>query len=336
MNIDIIIPVYKPDKSLFSLIEKLEQQTISFQNIVLMNTEEKYFTQLIYGTRFLEQHKKVKVYHLSKREFDHGGTRYLGVKKTSGDVFLMMTQDAVPADERMLEELVAPLQDNVAVAYARQIPKGDCNPIEQYIRCFNYPPQAKIKTMQDLPQLGIKTYFCSNVCAAYRRKIYEELGGFIRHTIFNEDMIYAAKAIQAGYAVAYQPQAKVVHSHNYTKTQLFRRNFDLGVSQADHPEVFADLPSAAEGKKLVAQTTSYLWKNHMASKIPSLYLQSAFKYMGYLFGKHYQKLPEKWVAAMSDNKEYWKQERRRKDVEGIDASKGYGRTAEEEKQRNHE
>ena len=34
------------------------------------------------------------------------------------------------------------------------------------------------------------------MCAAYRRDIYEELGGFIKHTIFNEDMIYAAGAVK--------------------------------------------------------------------------------------------------------------------------------------------
>ena len=58
-----------------------------------------------------------------------------------------------------------------------------------------------------LRRLGIKTFFCSNVCAAYRREIYEELGGFVKHTIFNEDMIYAAKAVEAGYAIAYAADA---------------------------------------------------------------------------------------------------------------------------------
>lgn len=66
------------------------------------------------------------------------------------------------------------------------------------------------------------------MCAAYRQDIYEELGGFVKHTIFNEDMIYAAKAVEAGYAIAYAADARVVHSHNYTNGQQFHRNFDLG------------------------------------------------------------------------------------------------------------
>ncbi len=48
-----------------------------------------------------------------------------------------------------------------------------------------------MKWEKDTAAYGIKTYFCSNVCAAYKKKIYQEMGGFIEHAIFNEDMIYA-------------------------------------------------------------------------------------------------------------------------------------------------
>lgn len=306
MDIDVIIPVYKPGKELFTLIERLENQTVAVRQIILMNTEEKYFEQLVYGTRFLEQHKKVKVYHLSKREFDHGETRRRGVKKSDAEVFVMMTQDAMPADEYLIENLTAPLQDKVAAAYARQLPNDSCNLTERYARSFNYPEQSYTKSLEDLPKLGIKTYFCSNVCAAYRREIYEEMGGFVHHTIFNEDMIYAAGAIKAGWEIAYAADARVVHSHNYTNRQQFHRNFDLGVSQAQHPEVFAGVPSESEGKKMVLQTSKYLWNHKMGRKIPALIMQSASKYAGYLLGKRYASLPHSWVVAFSDNKDYWK------------------------------
>ena len=203
MNIDVIIPLYKPGKELFTLLDHLKEQTVPVQNIILMNTEEKYFEQLIYGTKFLDRYKNVTVYHLSKREFDHGNTRRLGVKKSRAEVFVMMTQDAMPADSHLLEKLTAHLSGQVAVAYARQLPTADCSVVEQYTRSFNYPKESCIKSAEDIPGMGIKTYFCSNVCAAYRRDVYEELGGFIRHTIFNEDMIYAAGGIKAGYQITY-------------------------------------------------------------------------------------------------------------------------------------
>ena len=40
-------------------------------------------------------------------------------------------------------------------------------------------------------------------------------------------MIFAGKLIQKGYAIAYVADAKVVHSHNYTNSQQFHRNFDM-------------------------------------------------------------------------------------------------------------
>ena len=306
-TVDVIIPLYKPGKELFSLLEKLKRQTVAVGHIILMNTEEKYFEQLTYGTDFDDRFKNItSVYHLSKREFDHGKTRRTGVKKSTADYFVMMTQDAMPANEKLLENLLKPLQEEkVAVSYARQLPTEDCRVIESYTRKFNYPDESRIKSQADLETLGIKTYFCSNVCAAYKRSVYDELGGFVKRTIFNEDMIYAAKAIKAGYKIAYTAEAEVVHSHNYTNGQQFKRNFDLGVSQAEYPEVFKDVPSEKEGKKMVSSTLKYLWKEKKKKWIPYFCMQCVSKYAGYLLGKHYRKLPRKLVIKCTSNRQYW-------------------------------
>ena len=308
MKIDVIIPLYKPDAGLFALLDRLEGQTVSVQDIILMNTEEKYFEQLVRGNPGrLEKYRNIKVYHLSRREFDHGGTRHRGVKHSDADIFIAMTQDAMPVDRFLVEELVKGLTDRVAVAYARQLPSERSDELERISRSYNYPETSCVKTAADLDTLGIKTFFCSNVCAAYRRDVYDELGGFIRHTIFNEDMIYAAGAIKAGYGVAYRAQAKVVHSHSYTNRQQLRRNFDLGVSQADHPEVFGGIASEAEGKKLVKEAYRRLKEKKELYRFPGFMVQCCFKYTGYLLGKNYRKLPGKWVLALTGNREYWNQ-----------------------------
>ena len=79
------------------------------------------------------------------------------------------------------------------------------------------------KTIEDVDKLGIKTFFCSNVCAAYKKSVYKELGGFVPRAIFNEDMILAGTMIKAGYGIAYAADAKVIHSHNYSGRQQFHR-----------------------------------------------------------------------------------------------------------------
>ncbi len=305
MKIDVIIPTYKPGRELFTQLDAIEAQTLSVNRIILMNTEKKYFEDLVQGMDFAARYQNVQVHHLSRREFDHGGTRHRGVQYSDAEIFVCMTQDAMPVNERLLERLTARLSGDVGAAYARQLPGEKSSEFERISRCFNYPATSRLKSAADLDTLGIKTFFCSNVCAAYRRDVYDELDGFIRHTIFNEDMIYAAGLVRAGYRIAYEAQAQVVHAHNYTNMQQLRRNFDLGVSQADHPEVFAAVRSESEGKKLIQAAWKYLKNQKRLYKFPDFCVQCCFKYMGFLLGKHYASLPRRWVLKITANREYW-------------------------------
>ena len=136
------------------------------------------------------------------------------------------------------------------------------------------------------------------------------LGGFVKHTIFNEDMIYAAGAIKAGYSIAYAAEAKVIHSHNYTCMQQFRRNFDLGVSHAKHSEIFSLVTSEKEGFSLLKKMTVHLWKEGYRRTIPAFYVNSIYRYAGFCLGKHFKKLPAKLIAKFTMNKEYWEQDKR--------------------------
>lgn len=304
--VDVIIPVYRPDKRFLVLIERLQKQTASIHEILVFHTRCKNDQwEEVYG-KALEEYSNVTVYHLNREEFDHGGTRHFAMEQSKADLVVFMTQDALPADRKLIENLTSHLKGNVAAAYARQLPYKKCCTFERVTRQFNYPEESREKSFVDLPILGIKTFFCSNVCAAYRKGIYDDLGGFIRRTIFNEDMIYASKAIKEGFVIRYEAKARVYHSHNYSNMEQLRRNFDLGVSQVQHPEVFAAITSEAEGSKLVKTATRYLIDHKQYTRLPNFYLQCASKYMGYLLGKNYKYLPMKVIEHLTMNKEYWK------------------------------
>lgn len=325
ISVDVIIPTYKPDQELFQILDMLKKQTVSPKRIILMNTEEKFFDQIVFGTDFSKKYDNCRVYHISKKEFDHAKTRSKGVANSDADYFVMMTQDAMPKDEFLLEHLLKPLvEEKAVVSYARQLPKKDCHPIEVYTRNFNYPDESKIKGEEDLDILGIKTYFCSDVCAAYSRKCFDELGGFVDRAIFNEDMLYAAKASKAGKKIAYCSDACVYHSHNYSAKEQFKRNFDNGVSQADHPEVFEGISSEGEGIKMVKQTAGYLWSHGYKRYLFRLVYHSGAKWLGFRYGKKYKKLSDKKIMKYTSNPGYWRRYIMKRDVSGIDASKGYG------------
>ncbi|MBQ5534078.1 MAG: glycosyltransferase [Lachnospiraceae bacterium] len=285
---DVVILTHKPSELFLDIIDRLEEQSLKPRKIIVMNTGESHMDDLLgrYPDR-LERYGNIEIHHITRDEFDHGGTRKRAAEYSDAAFLIYMTQDALPVDESLIEKLTAPFEgdESIAVSYARQLPYESASPIERYNRSFNYPEGDRKKTADDLDTLGIKAFFCSDVCACYRRDIYDSLGGHIEHTVFNEDMIYARGAIDAGYSIYYASDARVYHSHDYTPAQQYRRNVDLGRSQAEHPEVFGGITSYGEGKKLVKGCMSYLLKNGYWYMIPAFIAQCAGRYLGYRKGR---------------------------------------------------
>ena len=127
----------------------------------------------------------------------------------------------------------------------------------------------------------------------YKKSIYDHIGGFIDTAIFNEDMIYASNALKNGYMSYYRADAMVYHSHSYTPLKEFSRNFDLGVSQAMHPEVFGGIRSESEGVKLVLGTVKYLGSKGQLMEIPGepghvVVVQSRFDLIQKTEGRRFQ------------------------------------------------
>lgn len=299
--IDVVIPAYHPGQEFQVLIQKLLNQTIDVSHIWIMQTIQQEGEPLV---QFSDE--RITVLPVLQREFDHGGTRDLGARQSQSDYILFMTQDALPADDRLLEHLLTAMNNpQTGIAYARQLPRPSAGFVESLTRTYNYPEESCIKVLADEERLGIKTYFCSDVCAMYRRSYYEELGGFVQPTIFNEDMIMAYHMIHAGYQVAYCAEAQVVHSHEYRCMQQFRRNFDLGVSQKQYQEIFASISSEKEGAGYVKKIIRTLVRQKKFIEMFYFMLQCGFKLFGYKLGLHYNRLPHKLVMKCTGSGWYW-------------------------------
>lgn len=303
-TVDVIIPTYRSDDKLNRLLTMLYRQTVKPRRVIIMHTEE-YEGQVQPLPEI--SNSNITVIPVNKNDFDHGGTRKYGASLSDAELLMLMTQDAVPEDEYLIEKLLEPFEDPmVSATYARQLPDDKADLLERYTRSFNYPKHSRIKTKDDIENLGIKTFFCSNVCATYRNSVYQMLGGFVDKTIFNEDMIMASGMIRAGYNIAYVADAKVVHSHRYSYLQQFTRNFDLGVSHNEYIEVFQGIKSESEGLKLIKNSLRFLIDRKQYHLIPDLIINSAFKYTGYQMGKHYDLFSKDFIKRCSMNKSYWK------------------------------
>ncbi len=72
----------------------------------------------------------------------------------------------------------------------------------------------------------------------------------------------------------------------------FHRNFDLAVSQADHPEIFEGIRSETEGIRLVKETARHFLKEGKPWILVELVWKSGWKFLGYRLGKQYRRLPD--------------------------------------------
>ena len=288
-SVDVIIPVYNPDKRLYSLLKRLLKQTVVPSNIriILTITEKFGGLDLIHGLAEKGiRDERIKVITIEKAAFNHGGTRQMAAEESDSDFCLFMTQDAVPADRFLVENMLKEAEKTyIGVCYARQLPLKNATVREKFARSFNYPDKSMIKDKRMLDAGNIKAIFCSDVCAMYDMELFRSLGGFERNVDFNEDMLYAHKVLKNGYKISYCADAKVFHSHNLSFSDQFKRNRDIAVSQKEHPEVFSALSSENEGLRYLRKGLKYTLSNGNIFEAAGFICDCGFRFLGFRVGK---------------------------------------------------
>ncbi|WP_077307305.1 glycosyltransferase family 2 protein [Terribacillus halophilus] len=297
-KISVLIPTYNPGSEIKKLLDRLLSQVlkgIELEIIIVDSSSTDNTPNLI-----ADNYPSVNFISIRNDDFDHGGTRNLLASVAQGDYLLFMTQDAIPVDDYLLKNLSFPLKDEMClISFARQIPKEDASPLEQFARSYNYPPQSIEKKKELLPKLGIKTFFNSNVCSMYKREVFEKFDGFPEKIILNEDMILSSNVILQGYSVMYASDAKVFHSHNYKLKQQFKRYFDIGMAFHDTEFLLKYASNEKEGFKMIKSQFGSLWKDKKIGYIIIAVFENLAKFSGYYMGKKHYLFPQKLKRALS-------------------------------------
>lgn len=254
MDISIIIPTLNAEHEIEALLIALDRQSIQPNEILVVDSASEDKT-----IELVQKHKRVRLLEIDRQDFNHGTTRDMALNESSGDFVCFLTQDAVPVSDDYLKRLVAPMVEdsNIALVSGRQLPNANARRFEQLVRDFNYPDTPSVRSKGDLKKYGIKTFFASDTCSAYRRTAYLECGGF-DHVNTNEDMLMAARFIASGMKVAYEPRAEVYHSHNLTPSQQFARNRAVGFFLETHADDLMQANEIGEGGRLVKAVSSQL------------------------------------------------------------------------------
>ena len=314
-NYDVVILTHKPNDDLVLSLEKITSQTLLPNKIIIYNTNEKeFYTNIISRIKFnniIHKNSNIEVHHISEFDFDHGKARNDASIFCNSKYILFMTDDAIPYDEYMCDRMIESFNkyesevSKVATVYARQVPKSNAKLKERYVREFNYPDYDIIKEKPKAKSLGIKNYFCSNVCAMYDREIFNDLGKFEENIILNEDTFYVYNAINKGFRVVYCSNALVIHSHNLSYKQQFSRNFDIGVSQAEKEFIFRNIKSSSEGRKLLIFVLKKLISTFHIIICFDFIIECIFRYCGFKKGLSFKKLTIDNCIKYSNNKNYF-------------------------------
>jgi rhamnosyltransferase len=232
--------------------------------------------------------------------FDHGGTRNAAAQLATGDVLAFMTQDALPADQRTIARLIAPIATGEATAaYARQVAPASAPLLERIARDLNYPATSSRRTLADVSTLGIRAFMLSNVASAVDRKAFAALGGFPDRTPFNEDLYLANAVLASGGTIAYVADAIVEHGHTYTLAGLLRRYFDNSASLTDVPEPLRSTPAGASGLRFALAQVKAIVRSGRTDLLPRWVLETGAKWIGFRLGRVHRWLPQTVRTTLS-------------------------------------
>ncbi len=231
MNVDIICPLYEAESYLRDLHASfLMQEDVSLHEIRYVLTRSKDHTEAILQTL---DHCRYHV--IEKKDFSHSLTREREAFASSADLLVFVSQDIRIKDTRWLSRLIDPLIKGEAEAsFSRQICDEEC--IEKYIREKNYPAVSRIVSKEDIPSMGLDTFFFSDASSAVLREVFVSLNGYDQKDfMMNEDMYLAYKLIQAGYRIKYCADSEIFHYHKQSLKALYSRYKATGEFFKENP-----------------------------------------------------------------------------------------------------
>lgn len=301
MTFSIVIPTFNAGESWISCLNAIQCQSLKAHQLLVVDSnssDSTAQTALNFGCSLIKT---------DPARFNHGRVRNLAIELLHDSEFVVfLTQDAILESKFSLQNLLNSFRDPaVGMAYGRQLPHLNSKPLGAHARLFNYPGISQTKSLSDANRLGIKTAFVSNSFAAYRRSALSDIGGFPANVILSEDTYVAAKLLLSHWRVAYVADATVLHSHDYSYLQEFRRYFDTGVFHSRESWILEQFGrSESEGAKFVKSELKYLVQKapHL---IPTAIARTFIKYFAFKIGQHEQLLPTKLKKFLSMHKGYW-------------------------------
>ncbi|MFZ5910339.1 MAG: glycosyltransferase family 2 protein [Chloroflexota bacterium] len=208
MNCSLVVRAYNEEKHLGRLLEGVQHQSVKDVEVILVDSGSTDATVSIaesFGAR---------VVHIAPVEFTFGRSLNFGLGAATRELAVIASAHVYPVYPDWLEALLRPFEDErVALTYGKQRGPASAHFSEQQIFHHWYPDASQ--PQQSYP-------FCNNANAAIRRSVWldnpydETLTGL-------EDLAWAKRVSEQGYALSYVAEAEIVHVHQETPCGVFNR-----------------------------------------------------------------------------------------------------------------
>jgi len=258
----------------------------------------------------------VKLLQIDRRSFNHGLTRNQAIRSARGELVALLTQDAVPLGADWLSHLVEALESTprAAGAYGSQVPHASLNPYLRR-RLENWVATRPARVIQEImdqdafqaappiERLGVAAF--DNVNSCIRKSVWENLP--FSEVDFGEDLDWGLRVLRAGYAIVYEPGARVLHSHDSSLWQDFKRVY------ADHRNLnrllgMNQIPAIRDLLRCTLSGVSVLWRevpltDHSTARrlywklyaVPWTFVQNAAQYLGARASHRGSRPPWRWI-----------------------------------------
>ena len=212
----IIMRSYNDMPLIADTLAMVSRQTIPFELIFLDNESTD-------GTiREIEKYAD-RIVNVPRGTYVPGRVLNQGMEISHGEFVVFLNSDCTPQNKWWLKNLLAGFtDDNVAAVFGRQIPRPDCHPI------FAKDTED---TFGDGSRQKYWRHCFSMASSAIRRSVWEKIK-FDEEVQYSEDIDWTWRARQNGYEVRYAADSIVMHSHNYTLGQFYKRHYGEGRAEA--------------------------------------------------------------------------------------------------------
>jgi GT2 family glycosyltransferase len=229
-EVTVAIPVRDGGELLAGTLQALRRQTVPHELLVCDSGS-------LDGSVDVARTHGARVLEIAPERFSHGGTRNLLMREAEGAHVALLTQDAEPADEGWLAALLDgfAIAEDVAIVYGPYRPRAGASfavrsELERWFRSLSPEGTPTLERLSGdersrpaLELIGSRGFFTdANACLA--RSAWERVP--FREVPYAEDRVLAIDMLRAGYAKVFMPEARVLHSHDYTTSQELRRCFD--------------------------------------------------------------------------------------------------------------